>query len=514
MVSSVPDVLELVGLGLAVDYSLLVIHRFREELARPGAGADEAVVATMATAGRAVLFSGAAVAAGLALVLVVPVPFVRSMGVAGLVVPLVSIGAALTLQPALLSLLGRQGVARLRLRRASGGRTRATFEGAVGWVVRHRGTVLASTLAALALAAAPVAWLELSPGSTADVPATTSSAKGLALLDRTVGPGLIAPIEVVVQTTTGSTTTPATSAAVLRLAAALGRDPDVFAVAIGSRPPYVDSTRHHRRLVVVERYAFGSPASARLVAALRQRLVAAARFPASIRVDVGGPPAQGVDFLARVYGTFPWVVVGALVLSYLLLAAACRSLVVPLVSVALTLVSLAATFGLLVVAFRFGLGADALGLARSPQIEGWIPVLSFAMLFSLSMDYQVFLVTRMREAWTDGLGPEAAVAHGLERTGTVVTAAALIMVASFTGLVAGRVAGLQELGVALALGVLLDATVVRMLLMPSLLALLGRRAWWLPGSAGRPARAGAPPLAEVEVRGPTQRLPPPGGAGW
>ena len=485
MVSYVPNVVELVGLGLAVDYSLLVVHRFREELAG-GRDVEQAVVVTVSTAGRTVLLSGAAVAVGLALVVLVPVPFVRSMGVAGLVVPLVAMAAAVTLQPALLSVLGRRGVARLASRRAVAAR-RAGDDPAgergrqlVGWVLRHRVAVLAATTAVLLAAAVPLAWLRLTPGSTSEVPASTSSGRGLVLLQRGVGRGLVTPIEVVVEATSGSTLTPAVSAAVLRLARALGQDPEVFAVAIGTRPPYVDRSGRYRRLVVIGRHGFGAAATQQLVGRLRHRLIPAARFPPAVEVLVGGAPAQGVDFLARVYGAFPWVVLAALALAYGLLAVAVRSLVAPAVSVALTVLSLAASYGLLVLVFRFGLGADLLGRYREPQIEGWIPVFLFATLFSLSMDYQVFLLTRIHEAWTAGRGATGSVAEGLQRTGRVVSAAAAIMVVSFAGLVAGRVPGLQELGTGLALGVLLDATVVRLLLMPSLLALLGERTWWRP----------------------------------
>jgi RND superfamily putative drug exporter len=169
-----------------------------------------------------------------------------------------------------------------------------------------------------------------------------------------------------------------------------------------------------------------------------------------------------------------------LALTYLILLRGFRSVVLPLKAVVLNLLSVAAVYGLLVVVFRWGVGADALGLYRVPAVEGWIPIFLFAMLFGLSMDYEVFLVTRMRESWDHVADNTRAVAHGLERTGRVVTAAAIIMVAAFSGFVAGHVAGLQEFGAGLALAVLLDATVVRALLVPSLMAIFGRWNWWTP----------------------------------
>jgi RND superfamily putative drug exporter len=221
---------------------------------------------------------------------------------------------------------------------------------------------------------------------------------------------------------------------------------------------------------------------------LRGRVVPAAGFPAAARVYVGGAPAQGVDFLARVYGLFPWIVLTVLALTYVVLLRAFRSLLLPLKAVLLNLLTVLASYGLLVVIFRFGVGADLLGLYRIEQVEGWIPVFLFAMLFGLSMDYEVFLVTRMRESWDEHHDNRRAVVEGLQRTGPIITAAAAIMIAAFSGFVAGRVAGLQEFGAGLALAVLLDATIVRMLLVPSLMAVLGSWNWWLPEPIARLAR--------------------------
>ena len=170
-----------------------------------------------------------------------------------------------------------------------------------------------------------------------------------------------------------------------------------------------------------------------------------------------------------------------------------RSLVLPLKAVLLNVLSVASSYGMLVVFFRWGIGHDALGLYRFGQIEGWIPIFLFAMLFGLSMDYEVFLVTRMRESWDELHNNERAVAHGLEHTGRIITAAAIIMVAAFSGFVAGRIAGLQEFGLGLAVAVFLDATVIRALLVPAIMALFGRYNWWLPANVprvfGNPRRA-------------------------
>ena len=510
MVSYVPNLVELVGLGLAVDYSLLIVQRFREEIAGETSSVDDAIVRTMATAGRSVILSGVAVAIGLSAVLIMPVPFIRSMGIAGVVVPLVSIAAALTIQPALLSLLGRPGVRSM----APGTAGRMPSTGSVFWaglartVMDRRLIVLGGGAVLMAVLIAPVARLQLTPGSISGIPQSMESARGLTLLREHVGLGAITPIEVVLDGgAPRSALTAATSAATLRLGRELLQDPAAYLIDIGtSSAPYVDPTGRYRRMFVYPRDEFGAEASQQLVTKLRQQFIPAAHFPSGMRVSTGGAPAQGVDFLAEVYGTFPWVILAVLVVTYLVLLRAFRSLILPLVALLLDAVSVAAAYGMLVVVFRFGIGADLvrpLGISfyQASQIEGWIPVFLFAMLFGLSMDYQVFLVTRMREAWDRGATDTGAVAYGIERTGGIVTAAAVIMVASFSGFMAGRVAGLQEFGAGLALGVLLDATVVRILLLPSMMTILGRWCWWLPSPIARLLYVKASPLAGSETRG-------------
>ncbi len=494
MVSYVTNLVALIGLGLAVDYSLLVVFRFREELARTDS-VDDAVVRTMATAGRAALFSGASVAVGLSLLVVMPVPFIRSLGIGGLLVPLAAAAATLTLQPVLLSLLGRAGARRApvaQLLRSRLGIRLPVLPGTVDvesgfWarlartIMRRPRVVLAGAATLLVAAAIPAAFLHVTPGSLAALPQSPESVRGLAVLRGAVGAGAISPTEIVADTgRAGGARTPPMNAAVLRLAHALTHDPEVFLVAIGRAQPFVDAGGRDVRIVVTGRHEYGDSAEQSLVHRLRDTLVPGARFPAGTHVYVGGGPAQGVDYLARSYGLFPWLVLGVLALTYLILLRGFRSVVLPLKAVVLNLLSVAAVYGLLVIIFRWGVGADLLGLYRVHAVEGWIPIFLFAMLFGLSMDYEVFLVTRMRESWDHVPDNARAVAHGLERTGRVVTAAAIIMVAAFSGFVAGRVAGLQEFGAGLALAVFLDATIVRALLVPSLMAIFGRWNWWLP----------------------------------
>jgi len=490
----VTNLVELIGLALAIDYSLLVVYRFREELER-GDAVEEAVVRTMITAGRSVVFSGATVTLGLALLLFIPVPFVRSLGIGGLLIPLVSVAAAITLLPALLSVYGRRGSARIR--RAPRRRSASGFWHRLAHAIMRRPVLfLAGGSAVLLLAAAPAFALRLTPGSADGVPRALPSVVGFDLLRGTLGAGALSPTQLVIDSgRRGGAASPAVRAAITRLTIRLRADPEVVALE-----PLLEPTRRYAELVVIGRHEYGRQPAQRFVERLRTALVPRSRFPRGTRVVVGGGPAQGVDFLQRSYHAFPWLVLAVLALTYPLLLRAFRSLLLPLKAVLLNLLSVSASYGMLVVFFRWGLGARAFDLYRFDQIEGWIPIFLFALLFGLSMDYEVFLVTRMRESWDAGLDNAHAVADGLERTGRIVTAAAIIMVAAFSGFVDGRIAGLQEFGLGLAVAILVDATIVRAVLVPSLMAVLGRWNWWLPARVARFAHVEPSPLTRRPVR--------------
>ena len=483
MVLYIPNVIELIGLGLAIDYSLLIVHRFRSELSDAEVSVDEAISRTMATAGRTIILSGGTVAIGVATLLVVPVPFVRSLGAAGLVVPVVAVAAALTLQPTMLSFLGRRGVASIGPRGlfARQGPRGTTWERITRAVLRRPAAVAGSALLLLALGATSILWLQLTPGSVVAVPQNLQSTTAFTLVSNRVGPGLITPNEIVLDLGKDHlANTPALTADRLNLAKAILHDSEVFAVAIDTKPPFVSSSGRYEQIFVLGRHEFGAEESQQLVRALRDDYIPHSNFPATTKIYVGGAPAQGADFLDSVYGAFPWIVALALLLAYLVLVRAFRSLVLPLLAVLMDLISVGVAYGLLVLVFRFGVGSSLLGTYHVSQIEGWVPVFLFAMLFGLSMDYEVFIVSRIREAHDAGMSTRDAVIAGLASTGGVVSAAAIIMVAALSGLVFGHVAGLQELGVGLGCGVLVDATIVRGLLLPALMALLGEWNWWLP----------------------------------
>jgi RND superfamily putative drug exporter len=495
MTNYVTALVELIGLGLAIDYSLLIVHRFKQELPSDGS-TDDAVVRTMATAGRAVVASGLAVAIGLAVLLFVPVPFIRSLGIAGLLVPLVSIAAVLTLQPALLSILGERGVRRLGARSRpvsepeSAHHTESSFWTRLAQtIVRHPRALLVLGVLVLGVASVPFLSLSLSPGSISALPSTPEAVRGFVRLSDGVGPGAVTPTQIVVDgSATGGTRGGPVREAINRLADELFHDPEVLLVASGRRDPYVDESGRFARVIVVGRHEYGAEPSRQLVRRLREDLVPATGFPSAVVVSSGGIPPQGVDFLDRAYGNLPWIILAVLAMTYVVLLRAFRSLLLPLMGVLLNLLTVSAVCGLLVLVFQWGVGRSLLGAPETSEIEAWVPIVLFATLFGLSMDYQVFLVSRMREAWDEVPDNGRAIERGLALSGRVVTAAAGIMVVAFAGFVAGRVVGLQQLGFGLALGVLIDATIVRMLVLPSLMAVCGRYNWWLPASVARIAR--------------------------
>jgi putative drug exporter of the RND superfamily len=504
----VTNLVFLIGIGIAIDYSLLIVYRFREELTH-GLDVEAAVLRTMETAGRAVIVSGATVAIGLALLMFMPLPFVRAMGVGGFLIPIVSILAAATLQPALLAIYGRRGTHRVAVAAFVRRRLHVPVRGSAesddvehrfwarlaGSIMRRKWLYALAVGTLLVVATIPVAWLQLTPGATAGIPQSPPSVEGLRVLEGAVGPGAIAPAQVLVDSgRPGGARSAPVEVALGRLVAELGQDAEVAAAYHADTGRFVDATGRYAQVIVATRHEYGSEEAQSFARRLRSSLIPAAGFPAGVDVRAGGGPPQGVDFLDRAYGAFPWLVLGVLALTYLLLMRAFRSILLPLKAVILNLLSVAAAYGALVVVFRFGVGEDTFGLYRFPQVEGWIPIFLFAMIFGLSMDYEVFLVSRMREAWDDTHDNGRSVAIGLERTGRIVTAAAIIMVAAFSGFMAGSIVGLQEFGCGLAVAILLDATLVRGVLVPALMAIMGRYNWWLPAPLARLVRVPPSPL--------------------
>jgi RND superfamily putative drug exporter len=513
----VTNIVALIGLAIAVDYSMLVVFRYREELARTD-DPHTALARTMATAGRATLFSGLTVAIGLALLVFMPLPFMRSMGVGGLLVPVVSILASATLLPAMLAMMGR-GVNRWRFipRRVLERRAAADVTGAwhrLATAIMRRPIVFFVGAAGLMLAlAVPATGLKLTGGDNRGVPLTTESTRGLHVLETTLGAGALAPHQLVVDThRAGGAHDPRIVAAQRAYVAELRRDPQIqprtiaapafVSRAVARQANLVDRDGRVLQIRAAGRTDAGTQQAMDLVKRIRERYAPAAGFPAGTEVLLSGAPAFGVDFIDKAYGAFPWLVLAVLVISYLVLLRAFRSVVLPAKAVVMNLLSVSATYGVLVLAFQHGWG-DALGLGQTPQIEGWIPIFLFALLFGLSMDYEVFLLSRVREEWDRRHDNEQAVAYGLEHTGRIITAAAIIMIAAFSGFVFGSFVGLQEFGLGLSAAILLDATIVRAILVPATMKLLGRWNWYLPERVRRALRLHRPSVAaEPEVARP------------
>lgn len=492
----------LIGLGIAIDYSLLIVYRYREEI-RSGKSKEDALVRTMQTAGRAVVFSGTAVGIGLALMLFMPLPFMRGFGIGGLAIPLVSVLCALTLLPVLVYLMVG-GLDRVRVvprfildRRDS----EINFWVRLSrWVMRRPVAVAAGTTALLLALATPVFWLDVGPGSNKGIPQNLEGVQGLNVISDALGEGALAPTAIVGDTgRAGGVETTAVRAAIGELQQRLRADREVASVQFGPGPQYVDPTGRYFHLEVVGKSEYGTPRALEFVDRVRDGIVPASGFPEGVDVYAGGGPPSGVDFLDLVYGAFPFLVLGVLVLTYILLLRAFRSVVLPLKAIILNLLSIGAAYGLLVVFFKWGV-ADSIGLIGADQIEGWIPVFIFAMVFGLSMDYEVFLVSRMREEWDTGQTNEEAVSFGLAKTGRIVTAAGLVMFAAFMGFVAGSIVGLQQFGFGLATAILIDVTIVRSLLVPSAMKLFGRWNWWLPANVARVFRVKPSPLKSREGR--------------
>lgn len=476
-----PNVVELIGLGLAIDYSLLVIHRLRRELVRHDF--EIALQRTMDSAGRTIILSGLSVTFGLATLFFVPVPFVRSLGAAAVLVPIISMLAMLTLQPALISLFGKRfvtprGFAGLMWRQSKSDGVVARFTKKV--MKSPILTLIVSTVLLLIIAL-PALSLKITPSSLTSLPPEIESAQALSLLTSKIGTGVITPNEIVIDLgAPGAARTPEIDEARLALADEFLKDEEIFIVATDTTPNFIDQSGRFLRIYVIGRSSFGAESSQDLVKRIRSEYFPNSTFPQGTKLYLGGAPAQGVDLLHAIFTAFPIMFISILIFSYLILMRWFRSLLLPAKAIALDLLSIAVALGALVLVFRDGIGADFLGTYQLEQIEAWVMIFTFAILFGLSMDYEVFLVSRMREAWDEGKSNDEAIVEGMTETLGVVTAAAFIFVGAVSGLIGGHFAGLQEIGVGLSIAVLLDATLIRLLLLPSAMKLFGKWNWWLP----------------------------------
>jgi RND superfamily putative drug exporter len=470
----------LMGLGVAIDYSLLLITRWREER-EAGRSNEDAILAAGPTAGRAVVLSGATVAVGLLSLVLLPVPFLRSIGLGGMLIPIVAITAAVTLLPVMLASWGPS----LDKRRVRPGSTTFSrrWESWGKMIVRRRWVAGIIGVAIVLGLAAPALMMNTGQPRANSLGGTGQPARTLHALERQNGvpSAVVFPIQVL---------THGGPAAAQRAAAIADATPGVYAVLA---PPTSSFRQGQDSLLSVIPTAEGNTSAG--TATVTRLRAALANVPG--RVEVGGNTAQNIDFNSAVYGNFPLMLAAIAIVTFLLLARTFRSVVLALKAVVVNLVSLGASFGFLVLFWQNGHGSKLIyGVPATGSIRNWIPIVSFAFLFGLSMDYEVFILARMREEYDRTRSTGDAVVGALARTGRLVTCAALILAISFVSLTTNPDIVVQMIATGLAVGILVDAIIVRTLLVPALVAIMGRWNWWMPGGLARLLRLPAAATAE------------------
>jgi RND superfamily putative drug exporter len=456
------NIITLVGLGMAIDYALFVVSRFREELTA-GRGTTEAIERTMATAGRTVLVSGVTIALALASLLIFPQGFLRSMGLGGMAAVLVAMLAALTVLPALLAVLGpRINAWRVPLPWRRKGRDGGGWARLARSVMRRPVRYLVGVVVLLVLLAAPFVNVRWGGYDERVLPAGASSRVVTERIAAEFPGGTVAPVSVLVSG--------ASAADAQRFAEQVARLPHVT----GAR---VTANRGQSSLVEVA-YP-GEPTGEQAAAAVRE--IRQLPAPPGSEVLVGGRTAADQDLLHSVGQRLPWMALAMAAATIVLLFLAFGSVVLPVKAVLMNLVSIGASFGVVVWAFQDGRLAGLLDFTATGFIEPTNPILMLAVLFGLATDYEVFLLSRVREEWDSSGDNTAAVSAGLQRTGGIITAAALLLIVVVAGFAAGGIAFVKLVGIGMIVGIVVDATLVRALLVPATMRLLGRWNWWAPG---------------------------------
>jgi putative drug exporter of the RND superfamily len=463
----------MIGIGVGIDYALFIVTRYREGL-QAGLAPEQATVRAIDTAGRAVLFAGSTVIIAVLGLFTLGLDMIRGLAAGITLGVLMTMLAALTLLPAALGFVGGQ-IDRLGLphRRRHGPDRRSLSHRWSRLIQRRPWPALLVGAVALVTLALPLFSLRLGFGDAGNRPTSDTTRRAYDLLADGFGPGFNGSLLLVAETPGGQ----ADQAILARLAGTLRDTPGV---AVAS-DPIPNQTGDTAILRVIPTTAPQDQATADLVERLRHQVLPAATAGSDLSVRVGGLVAGGLDFADYSAARLPWFVATVLVLSFLLLLAVFRSLLVPLKAVVMNLLSIGAAYGVLVAVFQWGWGASLIGVGKQGPIEAWAPMMLFAILFGLSMDYEVFLLSRIREDYDRSGDNAAAVAGGLAATARVITAAAAIMVVVFAGFVLGVDRSIKLFGLGLAAAVLLDATVVRLVLVPATMQLLGDRNWWLPG---------------------------------
>jgi RND superfamily putative drug exporter len=472
----------LVGLGVAIDYALLMIFRFREEL-RHGRDVETAVVETMTHAGRSVIVSGSTVAIGLLSMVIIPIPVIRSIGIGGLLIPTVSVIVAITMLPALLSLLGtRINSLRVMPRRIVEGSDR---EAGFWWrwahlVMRRPIAVGAAGLVIVALLLVPASQLNPAEAQAKDLAGakTADAVVGLNELTRSgVSPGVVKPFVVLVERNPGSQ---ALQTVVKRLDSTPG--------IAGASAPQAWRKGGAALIEAIPSQDGAAKPVRSTISNLQDDVLPSleSQNGGGVKLTLGGVAPEDRDFVHAVYGKFPYVLAFVILLTFVLLMRAFRSIFLAVKAVILNLISLAAAFGIIVFIFQEGHGAEAIwNVHPTDAIISWIPLMIFAFLYGLSMDYEVFMVSRMREAYDETGQTKESVALGLARTGKLVTSAALVLMFAFFVLSTSPGTDIKQFGIGLAAGIIFDATVIRALLVPSIMSVAGKWNWWLPQPVAR-----------------------------
>ena len=469
----ITNMITMIGLAVGIDYSLFIVSRYREERQK-GFEKIEAISRAGATASRAVLFSGLTVVLALVGMLILPNTIFRSLGIGAILVVIVAVTASMTLLPAVLSIMGDR-INSLRVRRRGSLETGSRFWDRITTVVMGRPVVsLVVSAGILLVAASSFFSIDTGLSGVSTLPEEIESAQAFAVLEQEFAGGLTSPVEIVVQ---GE----GTAATVTALQEAIAAD--------GGYGPSLVDPGSTDELAILSVQLLGDVASVESLDAVRHLRtdIVPNTAVSGTAVYVGGETAITVDFLGQTQDYTPIVFAVVLGLSFILLTVAFRSIVIPGKAIAMNLLSVGAAYGLVVVFFQTGVGpewvkniASTLGFSQVQTIEAWLPLFLFSVLFGLSMDYHVFLLSRIKERF-DQTGDNAeSVAHGLRTTGALITGAAVIMVAVFAGFAAGRLVSFQQMGFGLAVAVLLDATIVRTVLVPASMKLLGNWNWYFP----------------------------------
>jgi RND superfamily putative drug exporter len=470
-----PTLAILIGLGVGIDYALFIVTRHRNGI-KAGLSPEEAAVRALDTSGRAVIFAGLTVCIAMLGMLVLRLSFLTGVGTAAAVMVLISVIAASTLLPAMLGVFGGRVLSRRERRKlATDGPRDVHAQGFwarwAGFVERHPRILAPIALIVMAVLVIPVFSLHLGSSDQGNDPASTTTRKAYDLLATGFGPGFNGPLQLVAQTSSA-----ADQQALTALAQKVRQTPGV--AAANALPAQAGA-----KVGIIQVIPTTAPQDRKtsdLITRLRKDVIPASEAGTNLKVYVGGQTAIFGDFASVITSKMP-LFIGVIVgLGFLLLLVAFRSIVVPLTAAVMNLLAAGASFGVVVAFFQWGWGSEALGLGKAGPVEAFLPVMMLAILFGLSMDYQVFLVSRMHEEWVHTGNNRRAVTVGQASTGRVITAAATIMICVFFAFVFGGQRVIAEFGIGLASAVFIDAFVLRTILVPALMHVLGKANWWLP----------------------------------